>query len=93
MEKMNQPESKTTHKVYNYPYSIAGQQQFILSIIRKNKRSHFEDIFINLENRIHAITTFLSLLELLNQAMLRLVQGDGINNFYLKENVQGDEEE
>ncbi len=93
MERMNQPQIKTTHKVYNYPYSIAGQQEFILNIIRTNKRSHFEDIFLDLENRIHAITTFLSLLELLNQAMIRLVQGEGINNFYLEENVIGDEEE
>lgn len=93
MDRMNQPEAKINHKVYNYPYSIIGQQQYILDVVRKNKRSHFEDVFVHLENRIHAITTFLGLLELLNQAIIQLVQGEGLNNFYLVENEKSSEEE
>ena len=43
----------------------------------------FEQVFLQLENRIHAVVTFLALLELLNAQELTLVQGEGYNNFWL----------
>lgn len=93
MEKFNKPEARITHQVYNYPYTIAEQQTHILDVIRSNIQPHFEDIFSRIENRVHAITTFLGLLELLNQGRVRLIPGEGINNFYLQERTVFDEEE
>ena len=71
------------HTVVNYNYSIQGQQVYILSRIKARDKPTFEHIFGTCENRIHAIVTFLALLELLNLAKLRLIQGEGINNFWL----------
>ena len=43
----------------------------------------FNHIFTALEDRVHAIVTFLALLEMLNRQEIILIQGEGINNFWL----------
>lgn len=80
------------HTVVNYNYSIQGQQIFILSKIKSDAKPTFDSIFGTCENRIHAIVTFLALLELLNLSRLHLVQGEGINNFWLTNTVDDDAE-
>ncbi len=74
---------KKVHTVVDYNYTIQGQQQFILSKIKKGVKTGFKSIFGECENRVHAIVTFLGLLELLNLDKLKIVQGEGINNFWL----------
>jgi segregation and condensation protein A len=91
MQRYEKPQAKPNHKVFNYPYSIASQQKYILEKIKLVNSPRFEDLFQGLENRVHAITTFLGLLELLNKGELRLIQGEGINNFYLS--LPSEEEE
>ncbi len=71
------------HTIARYEYSIQGQQSYLFSKVKRGKKSSFEEIFMGLENRIHAIVTFLGLLELLSHQKLVLVQGDGINHFWL----------
>lgn len=93
MEKYNKPATRVTHSVYNYPYTITGQQDHILQIIQRKSKVSFTDLFDTMENRVHAITTFLGLLELLNQGRVRLIQGEGLNNFFLEERTPFDEEE
>ena len=80
------------HTVVNYNYSIQGQQIFILSKIKSDIKPTFESIFSVCENRIHAIVTFLALLELLNLSKLHLIQGEGINNFWLTDVVDEETE-
>jgi segregation and condensation protein A len=75
--------SKRIHTVYNYNYTIQEQRYFLQSRIRRGEKTSFEELFLGLENRIHAIVTFLALLELLNAQELALTQGDGMNNFWL----------
>ena len=74
---------KKVHTVVDYNYTIQGQQQFILSKIEKGVKTGFKSIFGECENRVHAIVTFLGMLELLNLDKLKIVQGEGINNFWL----------
>lgn len=93
MEKFNKPASIVTHRVFSYPYTIIGQQNHILELIEERSKISFEDVFEKLENRVHAITTFLGLLELLNQGSVRLIQGEGNNNFFLEKRTPFDEEE
>ena len=49
----------------------------------EHQDSDAKDVFLALENRIHAIVTFIALLELLNLQTVELIQGDGVNNFWL----------
>lgn len=84
--------SQMVHRVINYNYTIEEQRTFLLQRVSINKRSSFQEIFLNLENRIHAIVTFLSLLELINQQRIKVLQGDGVNNFWLTKNTDVEEE-
>ena len=79
----DEQKSKRVHTVYNYNYTIQEQRSYIASNLKKGKKTGFESLFLKLENRIHAIVTFLALLELLNEQAVALIQGDGVNNFWL----------
>lgn len=79
---------KTVHTIMNYDYTIKGQQEYIFSSIEKKEKTSFMDLFGQLENRIHAIVTFLALLELLNLQKIGIVLGEGTNNFWLMPNPQ-----
>lgn len=74
---------KRVHTVYNYNYTIQGQRDYLRSRLRPNEQTSFEEVFLTLDNRIHAIVTFLALLEMLNAQEVILVQGEGPNNFWL----------
>ena len=71
------------HKVYQYSYTIQEQQQFLLSTVKKEGKTSFQTIFGECKDRIHAIVTFLALLELLNVQTLHILQGLDINTFWL----------
>lgn len=73
----------TTHQVVRYKYTIVEQQEYIFSKVKKGKKTDFKTIFIKLENRMHAVVTFLALLELLNMQKLQITQGLGVNNFWV----------
>lgn len=71
------------HTIARFDYTIAEQQDYILSKIKPGKKADFKNLFLKLENRIHAIVTFLALLELLNMQKIAIIQGLGVNNFWL----------
>ncbi len=50
----------------------------------------FEKVFDACENRLHAIFTFLALLELIQQRFLNILTGEGRNNFILEWNQNRD---
>lgn len=81
--------NKPLPKIVNYPYTIDEQQHFLLQLIQTNGKTRFENVFLNLDNKMHAVVTFLALLELLNTQRLKIVQGEGINNFWI---MRGDNE-
>jgi segregation and condensation protein A len=75
--------TKRVHTVYNYNFTIQEQRQYLLDTLGDGQKHDFESLFLTLENRIHAVVTFLALLELLNAQELTLLQGEGMNNFWL----------
>lgn len=75
--------AKRVHTVYNYNYTIAGQREYLFGRLQTSPKRNFEELFASLENRIHAIVTFLALLELLNEQAVELIQGEGTNNFWV----------
>lgn len=77
-------ERKQVHKVYNFVYTILDQQEYIMEMISNKPEVDFIEVFKPCENRIHAIITFLAMLELLNQQKLSIQLGLGMNNFILK---------
>ncbi len=79
----DEQKTRRIHTVYNYNYTIQEQRRYLTTQLRTKGKTDFEGLFLKLENRIHAIVTFLALLELLNEQEIALVQGEGINNFWL----------
>ena len=75
--------SRRVHTVYNFNYTIQAQRDYILGCLASDRATAFEAVFAHLENRIHAVVTFLALLELLNSQQVAIVQGEGVNNFWL----------
>lgn len=75
--------AKRVHTVYNFNYTIQDQREYLVSQLVRGEKKDFETIFLALENRIHAVVTFLALLELLNAQEIMLIQGEGPNNFWL----------
>ncbi|MEP7267841.1 MAG: segregation/condensation protein A [Saprospiraceae bacterium] len=77
-------ERRQVHRVYNFVYTILDQQDYIMDLFAARPEIEFVEIFGRCENRIHAIITFLAMLELLNQQKLNILLGAGMNNFILK---------
>lgn len=73
------------HLVFRFEYSLEEQREYILSKIKVNERTSFSDLFGELLDRLHAIITFLSLLELINAQKVHIIPGLGTNNFWISE--------
>ena len=84
MRKMEEEgKQHVVHTIVRFNYTIDEQQDYIFAKLKPGKKTDFRTLFFKLENRIHAIVTFLALLELLNMQQVDIVQGLGINNFWL----------
>lgn len=93
MERFEDEKHKAIHTVVRYNYSVPEQQVLIMGHLRDSSSVDFESLFGACENRIHAIVTFLALLELLNRQRIRITQGMGANNFWIEAGERSDEEE
>jgi segregation and condensation protein A len=81
-DKHNQP----VHTVVQYNYTMEGTKADLISTAQRERTLTFQKLFAPVENRVHAIFTFLSLLELVQQRYLRILIGEGKNNFILEYN-------
>jgi segregation and condensation protein A len=81
-DKLNKP----THTVVRYSYSMEASKANMISMIQSQRTLSFEKVFEAVENRVHAIFIFLSMLELVQQKFMRILIGDGRNNFIVEYN-------
>ena len=84
IKKFNERQNKPQHVVIKYNYSLEGQRTFLIDHLRETKRVPFEMLFASCHNRIHAIFTFLAMLELIQQRFLAILIGTGRNNFIVE---------
>jgi segregation and condensation protein A len=78
--------NKPVHTVVQYNYTMEGSRDLMLNMAREDRSLSFEKIFNHCENRVHAIFLFLSLLELVQQKFLKIIIGEGMNNFIIEYN-------
>lgn len=83
LQRMDQRQ-EVQHKVVRYPYTIRTAKQYLVDHLASRDEADFEAVFMDCENKIHAIFIFLSLLELVQQKILQLKLGLGVNNFWVK---------
>lgn len=86
MKKHHERFNKPVHTVVQYNYTMEGSREYVLDLVKKDKTIPFEKLFDIVENRIHALFLFLSLLELSQQRYMTLLVGEGRNNFIVEWN-------
>ncbi|PZR22568.1 MAG: chromosome segregation protein ScpA [Citrobacter freundii] len=84
MQKYSDRVNKPVHTVVQYRYTMENSRKDMMNIAQKEKTVSFEKIFEVAENRVHAIFLFLSLLELVQQKFMKIMIGDGKNNFIIE---------
>lgn len=83
MERYESYQNRARHTIVKFSYTVEDQRKYIYNKIGSKPKMNFTEIFENLENRIHAIVTFLALLDMLNNQKVHVLQGDGVNNFWI----------
>lgn len=92
IKKFNERNLKPQHVVVKYNYSLEGQRVWLLNSLVEKKRVAFDMLFAECESRIHAIFTFLAMLELIQQKYLGILIGTGRNNFIVEWNESRENE-
>lgn len=85
MVRFESESKKVKHKVVQYPYTISGEKSSLRERIRAHRKLAFTDVITTCENKVQAIFTFLAILELLQEQVIRITLGIGFNNFWLSE--------
>ncbi|MCW3073330.1 MAG: chromosome segregation protein ScpA [Flaviaesturariibacter sp.] len=86
MQRYHDRFNKPVHTVVQYNYSMELTKSTMVSIAQSHRTLSFEKVFEGAENRVHAIFILLSMLELVQQKFLRIIIGEGRNNFIIEYN-------
>jgi segregation and condensation protein A len=86
VHRYNDRKNRLVHTVVKYEYTMEDSRDYLLQTAREQKTLSFEKIFDVCENRVHAIFLFLSVLELVQQKFLKILIGEGKNNFIIEYN-------
>lgn len=93
MRKLQERNNKPQHVVIKYNYTLEGQRDYLLSLLKENRKQSFEELFLTCQNRIHALFNFLAILELIQQKYLLITTGVGRNNFWVTWNESREEQD
>jgi len=92
MKRLEERNNKPVHTVVRYNYTMEQSREEMLVMAQREKVLSFEMIFDKCQERLEAIFTFLSLLELVQQKYLTIMIGEGKNNFIIEFNEEREEE-
>lgn len=83
IENFEYEQSKPTHQVIQYSYTITEQKTKLLDKLDKNDTLSFTELIKGDPDKIAVIFNFLSILELLQLKMISIKVGMGYNNFWI----------
>jgi Uncharacterized conserved protein len=83
MQRKKYADTKVNHKIIRYDYTIESQLEYLQSLFWERNSVSFVEVFDVCENKMHAIFTFLAMLELIQLQILGLTIGLGMNNFWI----------
>ncbi|MFM8964688.1 MAG: hypothetical protein ACKOGD_12700, partial [Sphingomonadales bacterium] len=86
MIRVHERQNRPVHIVIRYNYTMEGSRTYLLNLVQEGQTVAFEKVFDICEDRVHAIFLFLSILELAQQKYMKLMVGEGRNNFILEWN-------
>jgi segregation and condensation protein A len=84
IDRVAKQQNKPVHTIEQPAYTIQGEKMVLRDLVKSQSQIAFEQIFEAVENRVHAIFTFLAMLELVQEQELTLTIGEGYNNFWIK---------
>jgi segregation and condensation protein A len=90
MTRMYERNNKPQHVVYRYNYTMEQSREYMMETSKREKNMAFEKIFDVCQDRIHAIFLFLTVLELVQMQHLKILIGEGTNNFIIEYNEEQD---
>jgi len=91
MKRMEDRNKKPVHTVVQYNYTMEESREYMLETVKRERVMAFEKIFDVCNDRIHAIFMFLSMLELVQQKYMKIMVGEGMNNFIVEWNEEEQE--
>ena len=83
MERFRKNENEVKHTVVQYPFTIEDEQERISTLIKSKPTIAFIDIFNHCKSRVHAVFTFLALLDLIQTRIVNIFLSEGFNNFFI----------
>ena len=86
MTRLQDRQNRPVHTVVRYNYTMEGSRAYLLDIVKEGKTVAFEKVFDICQDRVHALFLFLSILELSQQKYMKLMVGEGRNNFIIEWN-------
>ncbi len=92
VKRIEERNNKPVHTVVSYNYTMEESREQMLFLARTEKLLSFEKIFDVCRDRLQAIFTFLSLLELVQQNYLSIIMGEGKNNFIIEYTADNQED-
>lgn len=82
-------EEERKHTIVRYDYTIPEEKEYLKELVQRNTKDNlignFEKVFESCKDTIHCIFRFLSLLELIQDQIIKIKIGEGINNFQIVE--------
>lgn len=91
MRRFEEAQANPVHTIVQYGYTVQEEQTRVIDKLVFKQRLDFNDIFEECEGKIHAIVTFLALLEMINNQVVRILAGEGPNNFWLEPMIHEEE--
>jgi segregation and condensation protein A len=92
VKRVQERNNKPVHTVVRYNYTMEDSRANMLESAKREKVMSFDKIFDDCVERLQAIFTFLSLLELVQQKYLSIIIGEGKNNFIIEWNEDREED-
>jgi len=92
MLRLQDRQFKPVHTVVRYNYTMEGSREHVLQLVEQEKSVSFEKVFDVCQDRVHALFLFLSILELSQQKYMKLMVGEGRNNFIVEWNENRDQD-
>ncbi len=81
-------QNRPVHMVVQYPFTIEGQKDWVMSRLATDVRLSFAEIIEMNQSKIAVIYNFLAILEMIQYGQVTLQMGEGFNNFWIESAVQ-----
>ncbi len=84
LERYELEQNKPRHEVVQYPFTIEGQRNFLMSMLSEKPKMSFTEVIEQEPTKIGVVFNFLAILELLQLRQITMHLGIGFNNFWIE---------